>query len=290
MSEKLHIAQNLEDALLFRKENDCIVMAGSSDLMVSAYQGYGALPKFDKPVLLIRNLEELIGVRRNSDGTVEIGACTTSRQIVESPDTPWVLKQAAGRMGAVALRNSATIGGNIANASPKGDTPGPLYLLDAVVNVMSLDGGRRSIPIRDFIIKFRTIDLKNDEIITSVTIPVSDKDMTYWFYHKIGTRAANAISKLTLCACAKVSWGEVKDFRVAATASGPVTNRSRDVENIAIGLKLDELAAKASEISGAFDKVISPRAMPEFRREATRRMIEFFIDKVSKNSYKKFYN
>ncbi len=288
MSE-LHIAESLRDALEFRKNNDCIIMAGGSDLMVSAYKGYGALPKFDKSVLLIRNLSELSGIRKTKQG-VRIGACTTSHQISESDLVPWVVREAAGRMGAIALRNSATIAGNIANASPKGDLPGPLYLLDAVVNVESLDGGERNIPISDFIIKFRTIDLRSDEIITSVTIPVSDKDMTYWFYHKIGTRAANAISKLTICSCAKVSWGEVRDFRIATTASGPVTNRSKDVEKMAIGLKLDELGAKAGDISAAFDKVISPRAMPEFRREATRRMLEFFIGKVANNSYKRFYN
>ena len=290
MNEKLYIPEKLRDALEYRKANDCIIMAGGSDLMVSAYRASGILPEFDKKILLIRNLKELSGIKKNKDKSITLGACTTSREIESSDLVPWVLRQAAGRMGAVGLRNSATIAGNIANASPKGDLPGPLYLLDAVVNIESLDGGKRSVPIDKFIIKFRQIDLRSDEMITSVTIPISDNDMTYWFYNKIGTRAANAISKLTLCACAKVSWGKVKDFRIATTASGPVTNRSRDVENLAINLSQVEFRQNADKIASAFDGIISPRAMPEFRREATKRMIKFFIEKVSKNSFKKYYN
>ena len=68
---------------------------------------------------------------------------------------PWHLRQAASRMGAVGLRNSATIGGNIANASPKGDTPGPLYLLDARVKLSSVNGDREEL-VSAFIIKFST--------------------------------------------------------------------------------------------------------------------------------------
>ena len=286
---EIYIAKDLKDALRFRADNDCIIMAGSSDLMVSSYQGYGATPKFEKPVLLIRNVPELRGIKKDEKRhLVTIGACTCSREIAYSADVPWVLRQAAGRMGAIGLRNSATIGGNIANASPKGDTPGPLYLLDALVNVHSLKGGKRSVPIKDFIIKFRCIDLQPDEIITSVSIPTFDSDETYWFYHKIGTRAANAISKLTLCSCVKFFRGKVKDFRIASTASGPITNRSRDVELPSIGLSLDEFKAKKKEISASFDKIISPHAMPEFRREATKRMIEYFIEKSTSRPYKKF--
>ena len=285
----VYVAKDLQDALSFRRDNDCIIMAGGSDLMVSAYRGAGVLPHFEKDILLIRNLKELNYIKKTKKGVV-IGACTVSRQIASSTIVPWVLRQAAGNMGAIGLRNSATIAGNIANASPKGDTPGPLYLLDAVVTVESLNNGKRDIPIRDFIVKFRTIDLREDEIITSITVPFTDDDMTYWFYHKIGTRRANAISKLTLSCAAKITKGVVDDFRISATACGAVTNRSDDVENICKNLTLSQLVEKKEDISSAFDKVISPRAMPEFRREACKRMIEDFILKISKRPRKKFFD
>lgn len=282
-----YIPNNLKDALEFRKNNQCIIMAGSSDLMVSHYAGLGATPIYDKPVLLIRNLAELNGIKKEKNGDITIGSCTTSRQIASSEFVPYVLRQAAGNMGAIGLRNSATIGGNIANASPKGDTPGPLYLLNALVNVESLSG-KRQIPINEFIIKFRTIDLHDDEIITSITIPTSDDDMSYWFYHKIGTRYANAISKLTLCSCVRFKKGIVDDFRIAATACGATTARNREVEKKAIGLTKKDFLDNKHEIAAGFDSIISPRAMPEFRHEATKRMIVDFIEKSSQNYWKKF--
>ena len=282
------IPNTLTEALEYRLNNPCIIMAGSSDLMVAHNAGTGATPVFDKDVLLIRNLSEIHGIKKEKNGDITIGACTTSREISTSALVPWVLRQASGNMGAIGLRNSATIGGNIANASPKGDAPGPLYLLNAVVNVESLNNGKRSIPINEFIIKFRTIDLHDDEIITSITIPTKDSDMTYWFYHKIGTRYANAISKLTLCSCVKFEKGIVKDFRIAATACGATTNRSRDAEKTAIGLGKDEFLQKKSDIASAFDAIISPRAMPEFRRTASKNMIEDFITKSASGYWKKF--
>ena len=97
------------------------------------------------------------------------------------------------------------------------------------------------------------------------------------------TRKANAISKITLSQAIKFEKdGEtVKDFRLSATSTGAKTNRSREVENILIGKKIT--AETTEEVIKAFDEVISPRAMPEFRREATRRMIRRFLTEAAKH-------
>ncbi len=270
-----YIPKTLKEALEIKAEHDVIILAGGSDLMVSNKRTLGLTPKFDKPVMIVRNLPELKKIYINEKGECCIGSGCTSAQIAENTMCPWHLRQAASRMGAVALRNSATIGGNIANASPKGDTPGPLYLLDARVKLSSVSG-EREVLVNDFIVKFRTIDLRPDEMITEVIVPFSEDDFDYIFWHKVGTRKANAISKITLSQAIKFNAnGTVKDYRVSATATGAKTNRSRDVENILIGNKITP--SLIEDVINGFDNVISPRAMPEFRREATRRMIRRFL-------------
>ena len=279
---KCYMPKTLNEALEIKANNDVIVLAGGSDLMVSHKRTIGLTPVFEKPVMIIRNLDELKQIRINEKGECCIGAGCTAAQIAESTLCPWHLRQAASRMGAVGLRNSATIAGNIANASPKGDTPGPLYMLDARVKIQSKTSTREEL-VSDFIVKFREIDLKSDELITEIIIPLSEDDFDYIFWHKVGTRKANAISKITLSQAIKFdNDGEtVKDYRLSATSTGAKTNRSRDVENILIGKKIT--AEATEEVIKAFDEVISPRAMPEFRREATRRMIRRFLTEAAKH-------
>ncbi len=282
---RCYIPKTLEEALEIKSMVDCIPMAGGSDLMVSHKRTSGLTPVFDKPVMIIRNLPELKKIYINDKGECCIGAGCTSNEIASNELVPWHLRQAASRMGAVGLRNSATIGGNIANASPKGDTPGPLYLLDARVKLSSVKGEREE-PVSDFIIKFRTIDLHSDELITEIIVPFSEDDFDYVFWHKVGTRKANAISKVTVSMALKFNNDDtVRDFRISATATGAKTNRSRDVENILISHRISsELIEK---VIVAFDEVISPRAMPEFRREACRRCIRRFLSTAANHPSEK---
>lgn len=274
---KCFIPETLEEALRIRKETGATILAGGSDLMVSNSMGAGITPAFRGDVMIITGLKELKGITETAD-TVEIGALTTSAEIARSPIAPELLKDAASRMGAIALRNSATIGGNIANASPKGDMPQPLILMDAEVVLKSLDGERRVL-VDDFIIAHKKTELRDDEIITGIVIP--KPQFTHIFYRKIGMRRANAISKLTLSAAATVRDGVLADFRASSGAAGPKVARSRKAEEILIGRKLEELSACKEEFLDAWNGVISPHAMPEYRRNTTRRMLAFFIDALA---------
>ena len=229
---KCFIPETLEEALRIRKETGATVLAGGSDLMVANSMGAGVTPAFKGDVLIITNLKGLKGIRALPDGSVEIGACTTSAELARSPIAPELLKDAASRMGAIALRYSATIGGNIGNASPKGDMPQPLILMDAEVVLTSVDGERRML-VDDYIIATKKTALREDEIITKVIIP--KQDFTHTFFRKIGMRRANAISKLTLSAAATVRDGALVDFRASSGAAGPKVARSRKAEELLIG-------------------------------------------------------
>ena len=272
---KCFIPQTLKEALEIRKAYHPIPLAGGSDLMVAGSRGAGITPAFKGDVMLIGNLSELKGIRENADGSVEIGAATTSAEIAASPLVHPLLRDAASRMGAIALRNSATIGGNIGNASPKGDMPQPLILLDAEVVLTSKDGERRML-VDDFIIATKKTAIRDDELITKVVIP--KHDFTHIFFRKIGMRRANAISKLTLSAAAIVKDGVVVDFRASSGAAGPKVARSRKAEELLIGKKVTELAQVKDSFLDAWNDVISPHAMPEYRRNTTRRMLSYFID------------
>ena len=272
---KCFIPQTLDEALEIRKAYHPIPLAGGSDLMVAGSRGAGITPAFKGDVMLIGNLSELKGIRENADGSVEIGAATTSAEIAASPLVHPLLRDAASRMGAIALRNSATIGGNIGNASPKGDMPQPLLLLVAGVVLTSKDGERRML-VDDYIIATKKTAIRDDELITKVIIP--KHDFTHIFFRKIGMRRANAISKLTLSAAASLKDGVVVDFRASSGAAGPKVARSRKAEELLIGKKVTELAQVKDSFLDAWNEVISPHAMPEYRRNTTRRMLSYFID------------
>lgn len=274
-----YIPETLSEALRIRKETGAQLLAGGSDLMVSNSRGAGIVPAFKGDVLMISNLKELKGICRLEDGSVEIGALSTSCEIASCELVHPLLRDAASRMGAIALRNSATIGGNIGNASPKGDMPQPLILLNAKVVLESADG-KREMLVDEFIRGSKKTALNPDEIITKVILP--PQSFTHIFFRKIGMRRSNAISKLTLSAAAEIRDGKVVDFRASSGAAGPKVARSRAVEELLIGCAVEELPAKKTEFLDRWaNEVIAPHAMPEYRRNSTRRMLEYFIDALA---------
>lgn len=276
---KYFMPDTLEEALEIMDREDVIPLAGGSDLMVSGFNGTGVDPTFSKPVMIISNLKELKGITEREDGSVVIGALSTSREIHTSELVHPLIRDAASRMGAIALRNSATIGGNIGNASPKGDTPQPLILLDSRV-VLSSVNGTREMPVDEFIIAAKKTKREKNELITAVIVPPSH--FTHIFFHKIGMRRSNAISKLTLSCAAEIRDGVVVDFRASSGAAGPKVARSREAEMILIGKKVEELPLLKEEFLDAWNNVISPHAMAEYRRNSTRRMLNYFIDELVK--------
>ena len=273
-----YIPSTLSEALQLRAEKHARPLAGGSDLMVQSKRGIGLAPEFSFDVMIITGLEELKGIRRLEDGSVEIGALSTPAEIAASEIVPWHVREAASGMGAIALRNSATIGGNIGNASPKGDLPQPLILLDASVVLVSRHG-ERTMLLDDFILGSKKTALSDDEIIRSVVIP--PHDFSYLFYRKIGMRKANAISKLSLSAAAVVKDGEILDFRAASGAAGPKVIRSKEAENLIKGHRTDEIPSIMEEFLNAWDGAISPHAMPLYRRNTTRRMLSYFLTAIN---------
>src|SRR5881397_1912353 len=169
-----------------------VPLAGGTDVFV--YLNAGTPP--GQRYLDLWGLRELHGIRANRDG-VGLGALTTFREIREHPLMQRrfpSLTAAAGEVGAWQIQNRATIAGNIANASPAGDSLPVLLALDAVVHARSVRGVRY-IPFDQLYRGYRDLTLDRDELITGVTISFPPPG-AHAFFRKVGTRRAQSISKV----------------------------------------------------------------------------------------------
>jgi xanthine dehydrogenase small subunit len=186
---------SLRDALrMLRDQGPLVPMAGCTDLYVSLNFGTLSATRF-------LDLWRLPTLRRIAmrDGMLSIGALATFTEIMQSPlvrrRLP-MLVAAAREIGGPQIQNRGTLGGNVANASPAGDTLPVLAAADAAVVLASADGERR-VPFASFYTGYRASVMRRDELITALDIPPVPGRQ--WF-RKVGTRAAQAISKVVMAA------------------------------------------------------------------------------------------
>ena len=270
--------QTLEEALKIREATHAVPLAGGTDLMVRYRSWAGTLPGFPWPVLFINHLKELkfIEVRGKE---LMIGAGATLSEVEHDPQVPKMLRTAVSQMAAPALRNLGTVAGNICNASPAGDTISVLYALNGKVQLSSTRG-QREIPIMDFITGPGRKDLAEDELMTAVIIPI--ESFTTASYRKVGTRKANALSKLSFCGLASVKAGRIDDIRLTFGAVGPTVVRSVETERRIIGLSVEKLKELYSEIRRDYTALIQPiddqRSTAVYRKEVSLNLLDQFID------------
>jgi len=305
---------SLHTALLWRKETGALLFAGGTDLMVR-HRGYtGTGPRIDRPVLFLDAVEELRGIRVVDPATdpaiiaapmIEIGAGCVLSDIESHPAVPELLQRSIGLIAAPGLRNRATLAGNICNASPAGDSPPPLFVLDAAVVLESI-AGERVVPIGEFITGPGTTILRDDEIVTAIRIPVhaassasgSARETVY--YRKVGTRAANALSKLSGAGIARFGGAGagagadagakadavIVDFRLALGAVAPVIVRVPEVEAMVTGRRAAEL--DPAEIAEAYAPYIRPisdqRSTAAYRKLVALNMVQEFVAKLQEKS------
>jgi CO/xanthine dehydrogenase FAD-binding subunit len=188
---------SVDEALrMLRDEGPLMPIAGCTDVLVAANFGTLEARRF----LDLWPLVELAAIRLDGD-LLSIGARATWTQIIRSPlvrrRIP-ILIEAARQIGGVQIQNRGTIGGNVANASPAGDSLPVLAAADARVVLRSADGERR-VAFADFYVGYRKMAMRPDEIIVAIEVP--PQSGRQWF-RKVGTRAAQAISKVVMAAIA----------------------------------------------------------------------------------------
>jgi CO/xanthine dehydrogenase FAD-binding subunit len=275
--DKLIRPHDLAQALDLLSENKMLVFAGGTDLMIRHRATAGTLPDFKQNVLYIADLNELKTIRINSK-FLEIGACVTMAEILAHPELPDTIKAPFVQVGSVVIRNKATLGGNIVNASPAGDTLGMLYALDAKVITRSKLHGEVRIPIENFILGPRRTTLKDDELVIGIEIPV--QPVTSFVFKKVGSRAANAISKLSFYGASVYYGKQLVDVRIAFGAMGPTIIRHRQAELLLVNTDPN---LRSKEALHLYEALLSPiddlRSSKHYRKQVALNLLTDFIER-----------
>lgn len=275
---KVYSPSTLDEAcrLLAERGTAMTVLAGGTDLMVLMNSGQLGAPEF----LNIWGVEELRGV--TDEGlALRIGALTTHTQLIQSSPVQLhapLLVQAARTIGAAQTQNRGTIGGNIVSASPAGDTLPVLAAFDAELELGSIRGVRR-VGFNDFYVGYRRTVLAPDELLVSILLPKQAAIERSRLY-KVGTRAAQSISKIVMAARATVGDdGTIGSIAIALGSVAPTVMRARETEHLlsgaAITPELIELACRrlALEVKPISDI----RSTERYRRMVSGNLIARFL-------------
>ena len=273
-------AKNLNEALDFITKNDAVIFAGGTDIMVEHLRGSNLIAKFSKPVLFINEIDELKCIKEDENNII-IGALTTFDEIIRSDLTPQVLKDSASGIAGPPIRNIATIGGNICNASPSADSLPALYAMDAVLVLKSKDS-QREVKIKDFITGVSKTTIKSGEMLTHILIP--KKNYEYSFYRKIGTRKANALSKLAMCGLVCKENDKYR-FKISFCTLGITVTRDESIEEKFMVSDAQQWKNNIKSIQEAYSDIMKPRDSARstalYRKKCALNLIEYFLDNIS---------
>ena len=267
-----------EAVSLFGRRPDAIPLAGGTDFMVSWNAGL----LNGKAILDLSAVKEWSRIRLLKN-RVQIGSLVSHQQIqnhrVVQKEFP-LLVDACATIGGLQIQIRGTLGGNLANASPAGDTFPPLAVYDPVVHTLS-PRGARTMPISELFTGVKQTSLGRSELIESIEIPFLPTRPRRQMFWKVGTRAASAISKTV---AAGLLWlkrdGTIRELRFALGSMAPTVRRLRHVEAFVAGKKpaskvLDEACALLEKDVAPIDDI---RSTAEYRLEVSKNLLRSFLD------------
>jgi len=256
---------SLEEALkLVNELEDFKVVAGGTDLVMDLkIKRY--LPKNIIDISRVKELDYIV-----DDGDrIRIGALTRLQEIVDSPiikEKAYVLAEAVNQMASWQIRNIATIGGNLCNASPAADTAPPLYVLNAELKLVSVEG-ERIVPVTKFFHGPRKTELRRNELLAEIILPV-EKDAGASAI-KLGRRTAFTLSIVAVATLVKVKDNRFTDVRVALNSVAPTPVRAPSVEKALTGreVSLEAVEEAAKLVVNDIKPISDVRASADYRRE-----------------------
>ena len=274
---ELKIPANVGEALRLLNDEPGVwrPFAGGTDLMVLLEAGKLAHKRF----VSLWSLPELRGIEI-SDNHVTTGAMTTYSQIqrhdVLRAEFP-LLGEAANLTGAIAIQNRGTIGGNIANASPAADSLPALLVYEAELELIS-SAGSRVVPYVGFHTGYKTTLMREDELIRAIRLP---RTTAGWQQHsrKVGTRKAQAISKVCIAAMAKLDGVTISDIRLAYGSVAPTPVRAWKTEAALKGRKLDSATIQTArtELLNELKPIDDIRSTADYRSRVAANLLEEFL-------------
>jgi CO/xanthine dehydrogenase FAD-binding subunit len=249
--------------------------AGGTDLMVLLEAGI--LPH--RNYLNIRDLKELRGITV-TETHVTLGALTTYTEVqdtailgVEFP----MLCQAASETGGLAIQNRGTLGGNIVNASPAADSPPALLAYDAELELVSTQGARW-LPYQGFHTGYKQMTLRPDELLARIRLPRSTFGLRQ-YYRKVGTRRAQAISKVCVAAVARMNDDQIADVRLAFGSVAPIPIRCVRTETVLREQRLDQglISEAKAELAREIAPIDDIRSTRDYRLRVALNLLADFL-------------
>ena len=266
-----------EAVILCAKHPGCLPLAGGTDLMVLWNMG----ELNGRRVLDLSGVAEWRAVRKTAAG-LRVGALATHAELRDDAfvrrEFP-LLAQAAAAVGAAQIQNRGTLGGNIANASPAGDTFPALAVYEARIGVVSAKG-ERDIPFSEFFAGVKKTNLAPGELVSEIELPFPPSRPRRQLFRKVGTRAAMAISKTV---AAGLLWlgpdHRVRELRFALGSMAPTVRRLRAVEEFSRGKRLTaEVAAQACQLmSQDICPIDDVRSTAEYRLRVSQNLLAAFL-------------
>lgn len=253
-------------------------IAGGTDLMVQ----FAAAALRARKLVSVARLPELRRIEV-LPGEVRIGASATYADLRRHPaiarEFP-MLARAASWTGGIANQNRGTLGGNIANASPAGDSLPVLLAYDAEL-ILASSRGERRVPYATFHTGYKKMQLATGELIRTVCVP---RRFAGFVQHarKVGTRNAQAVSKICMAALGRVERGIVQDVRIAVGSVAPVPVRLAETERMLAGRILDAgtIAAAANTAMGEVKPIDDIRSTARYRAAVVGNLVAEFLEKL----------
>ncbi|MBN2657590.1 MAG: xanthine dehydrogenase family protein subunit M [Spirochaetales bacterium] len=266
--------ESLDEALSLRKE-----WGGKSSLLMGGTDLFLAIEEeVRRPELLIdlKKIRALSGLEEK-DGAVHIGAAVTYSELIHSDLVHQKLPgiwESSRLVASVGIRNSATMVGNICNAVPSAESATPLMIRDAVIHITSASGSR-SVPAVEFFTGPRRTVVKDDEIVTSISVPLM-KGKFGESYVKLGRYRGEDIAQVATAVLVDENW----NYRIAYGAVGPVPMGIPGAEAVLKGKKpaADLIEKAKSEVLNTVSPIGDIRASKEYRLHMCAVMFEKAID------------
>lgn len=258
--------------MLAQHKEKARLLAGGTDLIIQMEQH----KRKPEVVIYLMRVPELNGVRVDADGAVRIGAAATLHEIETSPvikEKCPALAYAASTVGSIQIRNLATLGGNVCNASPAGDTLPALLVLGTQARIRSA-GGERVVPLEEVFTGPGQTSLAPDELLVELIIPADAAKLSA-VYYKQCVRQAMDIAVVGVGVSVRKSNGVCDDVKIALGAVAPIPFRARTAEDVVRGKKVDgsliqQAAEKAQAEATPIDDV---RGSAAFRKEMVLRLV-----------------
>ena len=267
--------KSLNDALgILSNHNKVLkIIAGGTDVVTGLKQESNRF--INTEVLIdINRISEVKGIEKRN-GKISIGAAATFSEIykdqIVSKELP-VLKKAVSTIGSLQIRNRATIAGNFVNNAPCADTVPALLVYNATIEIESINS-KREISLQEFLQGPYKTQLKKDEIVTRINIPVPPKTFVGDFY-KLGRRQAVAISRITLAVLMELNENKINEIRIASGAVTPIGTRFAELEKLAAGKEInnDFLKTLARMLGEEIIKLTGLRWSSEYKLPVVQQM------------------